>query len=99
MLSNFRTTSIDIAGEMFTTAPSPMKDRFSKWQNPGGKPPTKNPLDVKWRSKHAGAMISKDNSESHAEAQRDTVIFRWTIIILICLVIGTYILYFMTSGK
>lgn len=76
-----------------------MIDRFSKWQRPGGKPATKKPLDVKWRSKHAGAMITKDNSESHAEAHRDTVIFRWTILILLCLFIGAYIIYFMSSRK
>ena len=76
-----------------------MIDRFSKWQRPGGKPANKPPLDVKWRSSHATSLLSKDDRSAHAEAARDTVVFRWAIFVFIALGIAIYVLFFMASGK
>ena len=76
-----------------------MIDRFSKWQRPGGKPANKPPLEVKWRSTHAGAIRSKEANSSLVEAERDTVIFRWTLLIIFLLAFGAYLIFFMHSVK
>lgn len=76
-----------------------MIDRFSKWQRSGGNSSTKAPLEVKWRSTHAANIRGKEDNSSQLEAERDTVIFRWTILIVLLLAFGGYLCFFMSGTK
>jgi hypothetical protein len=73
-----------------------MSDQFSKWQRPLGKPETKKPLEVKWRATHAGSARPKDGSNPYkAEADRDRVIFRWVMLLLVVAGLAIYVMVFL----
>jgi type IV secretory pathway component VirB8 len=81
-----------------------MANDFSNWQRSSStsKPTAKEPLDVKWRASHASAVREKRNKGDNpyqAEADRDRVIFRWAILLLVIAVIAIYCLFFMNPGK
>jgi hypothetical protein len=80
-----------------------MANDFSNWDRPNtSKSTAKEPLDVKWRASHAGAVRerrSKENNPYAAEAERDRVIFRWAMLLLALVGLAVYLLFFMAPSK
>lgn len=80
-----------------------MANDFSNWDRPNTtKPAAKEPLEVKWRASHASAVkerSAKDNNPYRAEAERDRIIFRWGILVLLLVLLAVYLLFFMAPSK
>ena len=80
-----------------------MANDFSNWGRPANsKPAAKEPLEVKWRASHAGAVRERRNQEDNpyrAEAERDRVIFRWVMLFVALGALAVYVLFFMAPAK
>jgi hypothetical protein len=75
-----------------------MIDRFSKWQRTGAKNSAKAPLEVKWRSSHAGSLRDVHDNAAQLEAARDTIIFRWTMLGIVITLVAVYVMFFMNPA-
>ncbi len=81
-----------------------MANEFTNWDRPTtSKPQAKQPLDVKWRASHAGAVRERRKAGDNpyaAEADRDRVIFRWALMFLVFVGLATALILFLGStGK
>jgi type IV secretory pathway component VirB8 len=78
-----------------------MANEFSKWDKPNtSKPAAKQPLEVKWRASHARNVREKRTGENpyHAEAERDRLIFRWVMFLVVVTALVVYMLFFMVPA-
>lgn len=73
-----------------------MSDEFSKWQRPLGRPEHKKPMEVKWKATH-GSPNKKSENPYKAEADRDRMVFRVVMAVVLLAAIMVYILFFMTG--
>jgi cytoskeletal protein RodZ len=72
-----------------------MPEDFTNWQKSQPNPPRK-PLDLRWRASHASNQKPKVNPHRQ-EAERDRVVFRWVLGVVLLLIAFGVIIWIVAS--